>query len=697
MCINNLEKRYFPANPQEKRMLNCCQPPKTAYNCTPHNHQKNSTPMIKITLPDGSIREFPQAVTGMELAQSIGAGLAKAALAVKVDGVQRDIYLPIAQDAKVEILTPKQAEGLDVLRHTTTAQVLARAVKELYPGSKLAIGPTVDDGFYYDVETETPISSEELEKIEARMREIMAETNSVTREMWEREAAIALFEKRGEPYKVDIIRNAPAGDTTEAGKISLYRQLREGATPNDATDFIDLCRGPHVPHFGHLSKAFKLMRVAGAYWRGDSKNKQLTRIYGVQFADEKQLKAHLTMLEEAGKRDHRKLGKELGLFHIEEHSPGMVFWHDKGWTLYRGLENFIRAKIRAANYIEVKTPVLVDKSLWEASGHWEKFQENMFISNSDEERTLAVKPMNCPCHVQIFRQGLKSYRELPLRMAEFGTCHRNEPSGSLHGIMRIRGFTQDDAHIFCTEDQITSETIAFCDLLKDVYKTFGFTQVSVKFSDRPAKRAGTDETWDKAENALKDAVNAAGLEWTLNPGEGAFYGPKLEFVLRDAIGRDWQCGTLQVDFVLPERLDASYVAPDGSKQRPVMLHRAILGSLERFIGILIEEYSGKFPLWLSPVQVVVATITEAADAYATELAAELKAAGLRAELDISSNKINYKVREHSHQKVPVLLVVGAKEQETRAVSVRRLGSEAQTVMSFAEAKASLLAEAAIPA
>ncbi|MBY0406458.1 MAG: threonine--tRNA ligase [Rickettsiales bacterium] len=646
--------------------------------------------MVTITLPDGSTKEFPGPVTGAEVAASIGAGLAKAALAMKVDGIQRDLYLPIEKDARIEILTPKQAEGLDILRHTTTAQVLARAMKELYPGSKLAIGPTIENGFYYDVETPHPVSAEDLEKIEARMREIMEEDKTVTREMWERDAAIKFFKDRGEPYKADIIENAPAGDTTEAGKISLYRQ----GTGDNA--FVDLCRGPHVPHFSHLSKAFKLTRVSGAYWRGDAKGKQLTRIYGVQFANEKELKAYLTMIEEADKRDHRRLGKELDLFHIEEHSPGMIFWHDKGWTLYRALENYIRTKIRGRGYIEVKTPTLVDKSLWEASGHWEKFRENMFVSQQDDDKTLCVKPMNCPCHVQIFNQGLKSYRELPLRMAEFGSCHRNEPSGSLHGIMRIRGFVQDDAHIFCMEDQITSETVAFCDLLKEVYKAFGFTEIMVKFSDRPEKRAGSDATWDKAEGALKEAVNAAGLAWTLNPGEGAFYGPKLEFVLRDAIGRDWQCGTLQVDFVLPERLDASYVAPDGSKQRPVMLHRAILGSLERFIGILIEEYSGKFPLWLAPVQVVVTTITSAADDYAARLHKDLEAAGLRSHLDLRNEKINYKVREHSLHKIPIMFVVGAKEEETGAVSIRRLGSEKQETLRFAEAKAAMLSEAAVP-
>ncbi len=643
-------------------------------------HHPQNTTMPIITLPDGSKREFANAVTGEELAASIGAGLAKAALCVRVDGELKDIYLPIEHDAKVQIITAKDADGLEIIRHDT-AHILAEAVKELFPETQVTIGPAIDNGFYYDFSRPTPFSSNDLEAIEKRMREIVARGEPIRREEWDRDEAVKFFKSIGEAYKAEIIGAIPAEQ-----KISLYRQ----------GNFIDLCRGPHAANTAKIGTGFKLLKVAGAYWRGNSNNEMLQRVYGTAWASEKDLKNYLTMLEEAEKRDHRKLGKELELFHIEEHTPGMVFWHDKGWTIYRIIENYIRTKIRDNGYIEVKTPILVDRSLWEASGHWEKFHENMFVSNSDEERTMAVKPMNCPCHVQIFRQGLKSYRDLPLRMAEFGTCHRNEPSGSLHGIMRIRGFVQDDAHIFCTEDQITSETVAFCDLLKDVYKTFGFTQVSVKFSDRPAKRAGTDETWDKAENALKEAVNAAGLEWTLNSGEGAFYGPKLEFVLRDAIGRDWQCGTLQVDFVLPERLDANYVAPDGSKKRPVMLHRAILGSLERFIGILIEEYSGKFPLWLSPVQVVVATITEAADEYAQKLCEELKQSGIRAQLDISNNKINYKVREHSLQKVPVMFVVGAKEQESASVSIRRLGSEKQENMSFAEAKAALIAEAKAP-
>ena len=635
-----------------------------------------------ITLPDGSTRSFDKPVTGAELAASIGAGLAKAALAMKVDGVQKDIYLPIENDAKVEILTPKQPEGLDVLRHTTTAQVLARAVKELYNGTKLAIGPTIDNGFYYDVESPVAIPEGDLPKIEARMREIIAEGNSVTREMLPKAAAVDLFKNRGEPYKVEIIEGAPEGG------ISIYRQGN--------SDFVDLCFGPHVPSFAHISPAFKLTKVSGAYWRGDSKNKQLTRIYGVQFATEKELKAYLTMLEEADKRDHRKLGRELDLFHIEEHSPGMIFWHDKGWTIYRILENFIREKIRAKGYIEVKTPILVDRSLWEASGHWEKFRENMFTSNIEDDRVLAVKPMNCPCHVQIFRQGLKSYRDLPLRMAEFGTCHRNESSGSMHGIMRIRGFTQDDAHIFCTEDQITAETIAFCDLLKEVYQAFGFTEVKVKFSDRPPVRAGEDATWDKAEGALKAAVDAAGLDWTLNPGEGAFYGPKLAFIIRDAIGREWGCGTIQLDFNLPERLDANYIGEDGQRHRPVMLHRAVLGAIERFIGILIENYAGKLPLWLMPVQCVVATITSEADDYAREVVESLKQQGIRAELDLRNEKINLKVREHSLQKVPALFVVGAREAAEKTVAIRRLGSDGQQIMPVADAIEALAIEAKPP-
>ena len=636
--------------------------------------------MLTITLPDGSKKEFSGTITGEQVAASIGAGLAKAALAVRVNGKLQDLYLPIESDASIQIITGRDADGLELIRHDS-AHLLAEAVKELFPETQVTIGPAIENGFYYDFSRKTPFSSDDLAAIEKRMKDIVARNEQVRRETWKRDDAVKFFKSIGEHYKAEIIASIPANED-----ISLYRQ----------GEFIDLCRGPHAPSTGKVGTAFKLMKVAGAYWRGDSKNEMLQRIYGTAWANEKDLKQYLTMLEEAEKRDHRRLGKELDLFHIEEHTPGMIFWHDKGWTLYRTLENFVRAKIQKKGYIEVKTPTLVDRSLWEASGHWEKFRENMFVSNSDEERTLCVKPMNCPCHIQIFKQGLKSYRDLPLRMAEFGSCHRNEPSGSLHGIMRIRGFVQDDAHIFCTEEQITSETVAFCDLLKDVYKAFGFTDIKVKFSDRPPKRAGSDETWDKAEEALKSAVNAAGLEWTLNPGEGAFYGPKLEFVLRDALGRDWQCGTLQVDFVLPERLDAEYIGADGAKHRPVMLHRAILGSLERFIGILIEEYSGKFPLWLAPVQVVVATITAAADGYAQTICDELRTAGIRADLDTRNEKINYKVREHSLQKVPVMFVVGNKEAEGKTVSIRRLGSDQQQSMDFEEAKKSLLAESRTP-
>jgi threonyl-tRNA synthetase len=639
---------------------------------------------ITLTLPDGSTRTYPAGTTGEEVAASIGAGLAKAAIAMKVDGVQRDLYLPITHDAAFQILTSKDADGLDVMRHTMTAQGLALAIKELYPQAKLAIGPTIENGFYYDVELDAPLVPEDLATIEAKMLEILKRPQSVKREMWEKQKAIALFRSRGESYKAEIIEGAPDGE------VALYRQ------GDGEQAFIDLCFGPHVPHFSKITGAFKLTKISGAYWRGDSKNKMLQRIYGVAFANDKELKAYLTMMEEAEKRDHRRLGRELDLFHIQEEAVGQVFWHDKGWTIYRELENYIRRRLRANNYIEVKTPILADRVLWEKSGHWEKFHENMFISES-ENKTLAVKPMNCPCHVQIFNVGLKSYRDLPIRMAEFGTCHRNEPSGALHGLMRVRGFVQDDAHIFCTEDQITEETIAFCELLKSVYKDLGFTEIRIKFSDRPEKRAGEDATWDKAEKALLDASKAAGLETVLNPGEGAFYGPKLEFVLRDAIGRDWQCGTLQVDFVLPERLDANYVTEDGSKKRPVMLHRAILGSFERFIGILIEQYAGKFPHWLNPLQAVICPITNEFDDYAKDVTEKLKASGIRASSDLSNNKITYKVREHSMQKVPFIIAVGGRDKDAGTVTIRRLGSENQETLALSDAIATLVKEIQPPA
>ena len=650
---------------------------------------QHSPASVTLTLPDGSVRTCPVGITGEEVAASIGAGLAKAAVAMALDGVECDLYLPITRDVKFQILTAKDASGLDIMRHTLTAQVLALAVKELWPQAKLAIGPTIEHGFYYDVDLDVALTPDDLPKIEERMREILKRPHPVKREMWDRAEAIALFESRGESYKAELIRSAPEDDTTERGKISLYRQ-GEGEQA-----FMDLCRGPHVPSLAKITAAFTLTKLAGAYWRGDSRNKMLQRIYGIAFASEKELKAHLTMLEEAEKRDHRRLGRELDLFHLQEEAVGQVFWHDKGWTIYRTLENYIRRQLQRHGYIEVKTPILVERRLWEMSGHWEKFKEHMFISES-EEKFLAIKPMNCPCHVQIFNVGIKSYRDLPLRMAEFGSCHRNEPSGALHGLMRVRGFTQDDAHIFCTEDQITSETVAFCDLLKTVYRDLGFTEVRVKFSDRPEKRAGSDATWDKAERALKTAVTEAGLEYTLNPGEGAFYGPKLEFVLRDAIGRDWQCGTLQVDFVLPERLDAHYIAEDGAKHRPVMLHRAILGSFERFIGILIEQYAGKFPHWLAPVQAVVCSITNEFDGYAAEVAGALTAAGIRAECDKTNNKITYKVREHSLRKVPFILAVGGRDAEARTVVIRRLGQEQQETLALDAAVATLIKEVEPP-
>ncbi|MDH5748001.1 MAG: threonine--tRNA ligase, partial [Rhodospirillales bacterium] len=568
----------------------------------------------------------------------------------------------------------------ELLRHDA-AHVMAEAVKELYPEVQVTIGPSIENGFYYDFAVKNPFTPEDLEKIEARMREIVKRDEAIAREEWDRVEAIEFFKSKGEHYKAQLIEAIPEGEP-----IGLYRQ----------GEFIDLCRGPHLPSTGKLGKAFKLMKLAGAYWRGDSRNEMLQRIYGTAWADEKQLKAYLQMLEEAEARDHRKLGREMELFHLQDVAQGGVFWHPKGWGLYRTLQDYIRRRLQGAGYVEVNTPQLVDRSLWEASGHWEKFRENMFTSEA-EDKVLAIKPMNCPCHVQIFRQGIKSYRDLPLRMAEFGSCHRNEPSGALHGLMRVRAFVQDDAHIFCTEDQITSETKAFCDLLMSVYSDLGFDKVVVKFSDRPEVRAGSDSTWDKAEAALKEATEAAGLEWSLNPGEGAFYGPKLEFVLRDAIGRDWQCGTLQVDFVLPERLDAAYIGEDGEKHRPVMLHRAILGTFERFIGILIESTAGRFPLWMAPLQVVVATITSDADGYAKRVLDALKNAGLKAEIDVRNEKINYKVREHSHAKVPVMLVVGAREASEGTVAMRRLGGKDQENLALDDAIARLVAEAASPA
>ena len=636
--------------------------------------------MVAITLPDGSKRTFDGAVTGAEIAADIGPGLAKAALAVRIDGQLADIALPIEEDAAVAIVTGKDGEALDMLRHDC-AHLMAEAVKEIYPETQVTIGPNIEDGFFYDFSRPTPFTPEDLEKIEARMHEIVKRDEAITREVWDRGEAVLFFKGLGEHYKAEIIESIPGEQ-----EISLYRQ----------GDFIDLCRGPHFSSTAKIGKAFKLMELAGAYWRGDSRNEMLQRIYGTAWFNEKDLNAYLHRLEEAEKRDHRRLGREMGLFHFQEEAAGSTFWHDKGWTLYRTIQSYIRSRLEASDYIEVNTPQLVDRTLWEKSGHWEKFRENMFTADA-EEKVLALKPMNCPCHVQIFKQGIKSYRDLPLRMAEFGCCHRNEPSGALHGLMRARAFTQDDAHIFCTGDQVTDETKRFCDLLLAVYKDFGFTEVSVKFSDRPDVRAGEDRVWDKAEGALLEAVAAAGLDYTLNPGEGAFYGPKLEFVLKDAIGREWQCGTLQVDFVLPERLDAAYIAEDGAKHRPVMLHRAILGSMERFIGVLIEHFAGKFPFWLAPLQVVVATITSDADIYAEKVLADLRAAGIKAVADLRNEKINYKVREHSLAKVPVMLVLGKREAEEGSVALRRLGGKDQEVLALGEAVNRLKEEAVAPA
>ena len=636
--------------------------------------------MVAVTLPDGKVRQYDRPVTGLDVAADIGAGLAKAALAVRIDGEMRDLKREIDKDTAFSVVTAKDADALELIRHDA-AHVMAQAVQELFPGTQVTIGPAIENGFYYDFARAEPFSTDDFEKIEKRMTDIVERDLPIVREVWDRDRAIAYFKSIGEDYKAEIIEDLPASET-----ITIYKQ----------GDWTDLCRGPHLPSTGKLPKAFKLMKLAGAYWRGDSTKAQLQRIYATAWPDAKQLSAYLEMLEEAEKRDHRRLGREMDLFHFQEEAPGAAFWHADGWTLYRALEDYMRRRLDASGYIEVKTPQLVDRALWEKSGHWEKFREHMFVSNSDEDRVLAVKPMNCPCHVQIFRQGIKSYRDLPLRMAEFGSCHRNEPSGALHGLMRVRAFTQDDAHIFCMESQITDETKKFIDLLSSIYADLGFTDFAIKFSDRPAVRAGTDETWDRAEQALLDASKAAGIEVIPNPGEGAFYGPKLEFVLRDAIGRDWQCGTLQVDFVLPERLDASYIGEDGAKHRPVMLHRAILGSFERFIGILIEHYAGKFPLWLAPRQIVVATITDTANGYAQEVLARLKAQGLRAEVDIRNEKINYKVREHSLAKVPVILVVGGREAEEKTVALRRLGGEKQEVVALDAALATLLGEARAP-
>ena len=643
--------------------------------------QAASVSNVNVTLPDGKVLTFAKGVSGADIAASIGPGLAKAALAIQIDGKIWDITRPIEEDAGIRIITRKDPEALELIRHDT-AHMLAMAVQELYPGTQITIGPNIEDGFYYDFVREHPFTPDDLPKIEAKMHELVAADLPTHREVWPRDKAIAHFKAIGEHYKAEIIEGIPVGED-----VSVYFH----------GPWHDLCRGPHFASTGKIGQGFRLTKIAGAYWRGDARNAQLQRIYGTAWRDEKELAAYLHRLEEAEKRDHRRLGKEMDLFHMQEEAVGQVFWHPKGYALYHTLEDYIRRKVGRAGYQEVKTPQLIDRKLWEMSGHWENYREHMFLAEvEDEKKTLAVKPMNCPGHVQIFKQGTKSYRELPLRLAEFGSCHRYEPSGALHGIMRVRAFTQDDAHIFCTHDQITVETTSFCRLLMDIYRDLGFEDVRVKLATRPENRIGSDAVWDQAETALKEATAAAGLDYQINPGEGAFYGPKLEFVLRDSIGRDWQCGTLQVDFNTAERLGAAYIAEDGGKHPPVMLHRAILGSMERFIGVLIEHYAGKFPLWLAPVQAVIATIVSDADSYALKAAEDLKAAGLRVETDLRNEKINYKVREHSLAKVPFLLIAGRREAQEGTLTVRRLGTEAQENLALTAVVPMLKGEAAAP-
>jgi len=638
--------------------------------------------MINVTLPDGSIKELQPGSNGFDLAESIGPGLAKSAIAMTVDQEQRDLCDGLSDGNAVSIITVDSEAGLEIMRHTLTAQVLASAVKNLYPSSRLAIGPTIENGFYYDVLFEEPISSDELQPIEDEMRRIIKTGSGIEKTYNDKQSAIKRFVALSESYKAEIIEESDQQDNFQ-----IYEQKDSG--------FIDLCRGPHLPSLAHIGE-FKLTNISGAYWKGDSKNQMLTRIYGTAWKNKKDLKAYLLRLEEAEKRDHRRLGKEMGLFHLQEEGPGAVFWHPKGWTMFQQMIEYMRKRQNLAGYQEVNTPEILDRTLWEKSGHLEKFGENMYLTQTPDERVYAIKPMNCPGHVQVFKQGIKSYRDLPLYIAEFGKVHRYEPSGALHGIMRVRAFTQDDAHIFCTEDQITEECVKVTRLVLDIYKDFGFEDIVVKFSDRPEKRVGSDEIWDQSEAALKIAVEATGLAYELNPGEGAFYGPKLEFVLRDAIGRDWQCGTVQVDLNLPGRLGATYVDSNGDKKEPVMIHRALFGSLERFCGILIEHFAGRLPFWLSPTQIVVASITDEASDYAQKVKDQLAEAGLRVELDLRNEKISYKVREHSVTKVPVILVVGKREAEDSTVAIRRLGGKEQEVVGLGEALESFRLEGRSP-
>tara|TARA_Y100000590_G_scaffold433894_1_gene551504 strand:+ start:11896 stop:13806 length:1911 start_codon:yes stop_codon:yes gene_type:complete len=619
--------------------------------------------MIEVTLPDGSKKQYKKPITGVEIAKSISDSLAKEALAIKIDDSLKDLQGVIDKDCQIKIITKKSIEGLEIIRHDA-AHVMAEAVQSLFPDAKISIGPYIENGFYYDFDYKKSFTPEDFIKIEKKMLEIIKENRPFVREVWTKKQTIDFFKNIKEIYKIELIN-----EIQDSEEITIYKQGK----------WLDLCKGPHSPSTGHIGNAFKILKLAGAYWRGDSKNKMLQRIYATAWAKKSDLDDYINLIEEAEKRDHRKIGKELDLFHLQEEAMGSVFWHPKGLTIYKLCESYVRKKLDKANYKEVKTPTLIDRKLWEASGHWEKFRENMFITQGEDEKPMALKPMNCPAHVQIFKQGIKSYKDLPYRMSEFGSCHRNEPSGALHGIMRVRAFTQDDAHIFCTENQINSETENFCKLLTQIYNDFGFKKINIKFADRPKIRAGDNSVWDQAENALQKAIDTVGLPYEKDPGEGAFYGPKLDFILTDTIGREWQCGTLQVDFVLPERLDASYIDEKGTKKRPVMLHRAILGSMERFIGVLIESTSGKFPLWLAPIQLVIASITDDAADYARLVHQKFIENNLRADLDNRNEKISYKIREHSSNKIPIILIVGKKEIENQSVSIRRLGSNDQQV------------------